>query len=68
MSKFFKWLIGAFRSLLADMFLQIIAFFMMVFSGLAWYYFSTPFAIIPVVVIAFMLGVLMYNIVEGKDN
>ncbi len=68
MSNFFKWLVGTLRSLLADMFLQIIAFFMLIFSGLVWFYFSTPFAVIPVVVIAFALGIFMYNIVEGKDN
>ncbi len=68
MTRFLKWIMGALRSLLADMLSQVITFFMLVLAGFAWWYFSSPFAAIPVVIIGVLIGGYTYGVVEGEPN
>ena len=68
MSQFIKWLISSARSLLADMLGQILAFFMFIAAGLAWLYFSTAYAVIPVFIIGIALGGYIYGLAEGEKS
>jgi len=68
MKRALKWMIGALRSLFADMLSQVITFFMLIFAGFAWFHFSTPFAVIPVIVIGIMIDVYLYDAVEGDTD
>ena len=68
MNRFIKWLIDSARGLLADMLGQIIAFFMFIAAGLAWLYFATDYAVIPVFIVGVVLGGYIYGLVEGKKG
>lgn len=68
MKPFIESLIRSTRSALADMLGQILALLMFVIAGLAWLYFSTIYAVIPVIIVGVLVGGYMYGWVEGKDK
>lgn len=68
MNQFMKWLINSVRYLLAEFFVQIFAFFVFGIAGLAWLYFSTIYAVIPVVVLGIGLGTYLYGLIEGEKK
>ncbi len=68
MSRFLKWLVSFVRSLLTGMLVEVVIFFMFVFAGISWLYFSSVFAAIPVVVIGFALGIYIYGLEEKKSD
>lgn len=68
MKPFIKSLIRSTRNALADMLGQILALLMFVIAGLAWLYFSTIYAVVPVIIVGVLVGGYMYGWVEGKDK
>lgn len=68
MKPFIKSLIRSTRSALADMLGQVLALLMFVVAGLAWLYFSTIYAAIPVIIVGLLVGGYIYGWVEGKDQ
>jgi len=64
MNKFLIWVMRSLRSLLADVFTQVMALLMFVFSGLAWFYFSSVFAGIAVFVAMFFFGLYIFKKIE----
>ncbi len=68
MSQFMKWIINSVRYLLAEFFVQIFAFFVFSIAGLAWLYFSTIYAVIPVMTLGVFLGGYIYELIEGDKK
>lgn len=68
MSQFMKWLINSVRYLLAEFFVQIFAFLVFCIAGLAWLYFSTIYAVIPVIILGVFLGGYLYELIEGDKK
>jgi hypothetical protein len=46
---------------------QILALLMFVAAGFSWFYFSTVYAAIPVIVVGVLVGGYVYGWVEGGD-
>jgi len=63
-----KCLLVGIRGAMADMLGQILALVMFIAAGLAWLYFSTIYAVIPVIVIGVVVGGLLYGWVEGTSK
>lgn len=68
MNRFMDGLINSVRHLLAEFFGQIFAFFAFCIAGLAWLYFSTIYAVIPVLILGVFLGGYLYELVEGDKK
>ncbi len=58
------WVMRSLRSLLADIFTQVMAFVMFIFSGLAWFYFSSVFAGVVVFIAMFFIGLYIFKKIE----
>lgn len=61
-------MLGSARRLVADMLGQILALCMFIAAGFAWLYFSTPYAVIPVIIVGVLVGGYFYGLVEGKGK
>ncbi len=68
MNRFITRLVSGTRTILAEFFVQILAFIVFCAAGLAWLYFSTPYAIIPVFIIGIAFGGYLYGLIEGKKS
>jgi hypothetical protein len=66
MNRFTQWLINIARYLLAEFFVQVLAFSVFCVAGLAWLYFSTIYAAIAVIIVGIGLGSFMYGLIEKK--
>lgn len=67
MMRFLKWLFACIRSFLADVFGQIWALPVFIAAGLAWHYFSSIYAAIPVLVVGVVIGGYIWGLIEGKQ-
>ena len=68
MNSFIQRLVGNTRSLLADLLGQVLAFLMFIVAGIAWLYFSTVYAVIPVFIVGILVGGYFYGMAEGKKK
>ncbi|WP_417583928.1 hypothetical protein [Nitrincola sp.] len=68
MSRFIQSLLGSARSFLADIMGQLLAVLMFIVAGLAWLYFNTVYAVIPVLIIGVLIGGYVYGWVEGSNK
>jgi hypothetical protein len=66
MNRFTQWLINIARYMLAEFFVQVLAFIVFCVAGLAWLYFSTIYAAIAVIIVGIGLGSFMYGLIEKK--
>ena len=68
MSQFGAWLITRTRFFLAEFFVQIFAFIVFCIAGIAWLYFSTIYAAMPVIIVGIALGTYLYGLIEGEKR
>ncbi len=68
MSRLIQSLLGSARSFLADIMGQLLAVLMFIVAGLAWFYFKTVYAVIPVLIIGVLIGGYVYGWVEGSNK
>lgn len=66
MNGFVKWIIGGGRYILADVSGQIVVFITAVAAAMAWFYFSSFYAAIPVLLVGFSLDWLLSKFIEGE--
>ncbi len=66
MNRFTQWLINSLRYLLAQFFVQILAFFVFCIAALAWIYFSTIYAAAAVIILGIGVGTYLYGLIEKK--
>ncbi len=67
MNQLGQWLINSARYLLAEFFVQILAFLVFCIAGLAWLYFSTIYAAVAVIILGIGLGTYVYGRI-GKQS
>ncbi|MBI3898972.1 MAG: hypothetical protein HY308_11855 [Gammaproteobacteria bacterium] len=68
MSRLMSRFISGVRRFFAGFFLEILAFITFCAAGLAWAYFSTAYAVIPVFIIGIALGGYIYGLIEGEKS
>ena len=68
MNRFVKWLMAGIRYLLAEFFAQIVAAVILFAAFVAWAYFSSIYAAIPVLIVGIMLWGLAGKIFKSKKQ
>lgn len=68
MNRFVKWLMDGIRFLLAEFFAQIVAAVILFAAFVAWAYFSSIYAAIPVVIAGIVLWALAGKIFRSKKQ
>ncbi|TVP60039.1 MAG: hypothetical protein EA349_02030 [Halomonadaceae bacterium] len=68
MNRFVEGTVNAVRYTLAEFFTRIFSAATSVLALWAWFHFSTIYAVIPIVVLALIIGGYLYGIIEGGER